>query len=102
MKKQLNEIQSYKSLYKFINCNILNNKSEIEYFIESYQKAKNKSYIKIYKNNSSYNNEKDSLNNNELYRSSNPYFTRRGTRGTRGGIRGGIREERCPICGLYH
>ena len=101
MKKQLNEIQSYKSLYKFINCNILNNKSEIEYFIESYQKAKNKSYIKIYKNNSSYNNEKDSLNNNELYRSSNPYFTRRGTRGTRG-IRGGIREERCPICGLYH
>ena len=101
MKKKLNEIQSYKSLYKFINCNILNNKSEIEYFIESYQKAKNKSYIKIYKNNSSYNNEKDSLNNNELYRSSNPYFTRRGTRGTRG-IRGGIREERCPICGLYH
>ena len=99
MKKQLNEIQSYKSLYKFINCNILNNKSEMEYFIESYQKAKNKSYIKIYKNNSSYNNEKDSLNNNELYRSSNPYFTRRGTRG---GIRGGIREERCPICGLYH
>ncbi len=96
MKKKLNEIQSYKSLYEYINCNILNDKSEMEYFIESYKKAKDKSYIKEYKYNSSYNNENDSLDNNEIIRSSNSIFTRGGGRG-RGRGRGF-----CSICGVYH
>ena len=96
MKKKLNEIQSYTSLYKYINCNILNDKSELEYFIESYQKAKDKSYIKQYKNNYSFNNENNSLDNNEIMRSTNSIFTR-GGRG-RGRGRGGF----CSICGTYH
>ncbi len=96
MKKKLNEIQSYKSLYEYINCNILNDKSEMEYFIESYKKAKDKSYIKEYKYNSSYNNENDSLDNNEIIRSSNSIFTRGGRgRGRRG-------RAFCSICGGYH
>ena len=96
MKKKLNEIKSYKSLYKYINCNILNDKSELEYFIESYKKAKDKSYIKQYKDKPSYNNENDSLDNNEIIRSSNSIFTRGGGRG-RGRGRGF-----CSACGVYH
>ncbi len=96
MKKKLNEIKSYKSLYKYINCNILNDKSKLEYFIESYKKAKDKSYIKQYKDKPSYNNENDSLDNNEIIRSSNSIFTRGGGRG-RGRGRGF-----CSICGVYH
>ena len=97
MKKKLNEIKSYKSLYEYINCNILNDKSEMEYFIESYKKAKDKSYIKEHKYNSSYNNENDSLDNNEIIRSSNSIFTR----GGRGRGRGRGRAF-CSICGGYH
>jgi hypothetical protein len=90
MKNKLDTINSYSDLYKFIGCNLLDNKSELEYLSESYKKAKEKQYIRINTNNNF------NYSNSGYLRSSNNSLFSRG----RGRFRRGI--ERCNICGQVH
>ena len=83
MKSKLKEINTYSGLYKFIGCDLLDNCSEMEYLIQSYEKAKQKQYIKIYQNNN--NNYSDS----KYLRSTNNLFSRR-------------LRNLCPVCGVVH
>jgi hypothetical protein len=51
LKKKLNEIKTYKNLYKFIGTEFGNDKSDLELIITGYERAKTKGYIR--KSNSS-------------------------------------------------
>ena len=46
LKKKLNEIKTYKNLYKFIGTEFGNDKSELELIITGYERAKTKGYIR--------------------------------------------------------
>ena len=83
MKTKLKEINTYSSLYKFIGCDLLDNCSEMEYLIQSYEKAKQKQYIKINQNNNF------NYSNSQYLRSTNNLFSRR-------------LRNLCPVCGVVH
>jgi hypothetical protein len=83
MKSKLKEINTYSSLYKFIGCDLLDNCSEMEYLIQSYEKAKQKQYIKINQNNNF------NYSNSQYLRSTNNLFSRR-------------LRNLCPVCGVVH
>ncbi len=46
IKQKLKEIKSFKSLYEFIETDLAQDNSELELIVESYKKAKKKSYIR--------------------------------------------------------
>ena len=48
IKTTIESINSYKELYKFIDCDIIGEQSEFDYIIKKYQIAKKKRYIKVY------------------------------------------------------
>ena len=48
IKSTIESINSYKELYKFIDCDLIGEQSEFDYIIKKYQIAKKKRYIKVY------------------------------------------------------
>ena len=49
LKKKLNEVKSYKNIYKFIGTEFGNDKTDLELIIEGYERAKAKGYIRNFK-----------------------------------------------------
>ena len=47
IKTTIEEVKSYKELYKFIDCDIIGNQTEYDYIIKKYKIAKKKRYIRV-------------------------------------------------------
>ena len=73
MKQKLNEIKSYKDLYKYIGSDFAQDKNDLDLIVEGYKRAKLKGYIRDYNapkvrnNYTNYNN----YNHNQGYRGNN-------------------------------
>ena len=48
IKSTIENINSYKEMYKFIDCDLIGDQSEFDYIIKKYEIAKKKRYIKVY------------------------------------------------------
>ena len=48
IKSTIESINSYKEMYKFIDCDLIGDQSEFDYIIKKYEIAKKKRYIKVY------------------------------------------------------